>query len=43
MLRHSIEKNHAEITANDFKVTGRNFRNNVQKQKVVEALLIKQL
>ena len=42
MLRHSIEKNHAEVTANDFKVIGRNYRNNVQKRKVAEALLIKQ-
>ena len=41
MLRHSIEKNHAKVTANDFKVIERNYRNNVQKQ-VAEALLIKQ-
>ena len=31
MLRHSIEKSHAEITVNDYKVIGRNYRKNVQK------------
>ena len=35
MLRHSI-KNHAEVTVNDFKVIARNYRSNVQKQKVAE-------
>ena len=38
ILRHSIEKNHTEITVNDFKVIERNYRNNVRKQKVAEAL-----
>ena len=42
MLRHSIEKEHAEVTANDFKVIGRNYRENVLKRKVMEVLLIKQ-
>ena len=42
VLRHSIEKSHTEVTANDFKVIGRNYRNNVRKRKVAEALLIKQ-
>ena len=42
MLIHSIEKNHTEVTMNDFKVIGRNYRNNVRKRKVAEALLIKQ-
>ena len=36
------EKNHVEVTANYFKVIGRNYRNNVQKQEVAEALLSKQ-
>ena len=35
MFRHSIEKNHTEGMVNDFK-------NNVRKRKVTEALLIKQ-
>ena len=43
MLRHSIEKNHTEVTVNDFKVIGRNYRNNVRKRKVVEVMLIKQI
>ena len=43
MLRHSIEKNHTEVTVNDFKVIGRNYRNNVRKRKVVEVMLIKQV
>lgn len=42
MLWHSIEKNHTEVTVNDFKMIGRNYRNNIRKQKVMEALLIKQ-
>ena len=42
MLRHSIEKNHTEVTVNDFKVIERNYRNNVRKRKAAEALLIKQ-
>ena len=36
MLRYSLEKNHAEVTVNDFKVIARNYRNNVQKRKVGE-------
>ena len=43
MLKHCIEKNHTEVTMNDFKVIGHNYRNNVQKRKVEEALLIKQI
>ena len=42
MLRHSIKKNHAKVTVNDFKVIGGNYRNNEQKRKVAKALLIKQ-
>ena len=42
MLRHSIEKKHTEFTVNDFKVIGRNYRNNERKRKVAKALLIKQ-
>ena len=38
MLRHSIEKNYAAVTVNDFKVIARNYRNNVQKRKVVETV-----
>ena len=43
VLRHSIEKNHAVVTVNDFKVIEHNYRSNVQKRKVAEALIIKQL
>ena len=42
MLRHFVEKNHTEVKVNDFMVIGRNYRNNVRKRKVAEALLIKQ-
>ena len=42
MLKHSIEKNHAEVTVNDFMVIARNYRNNVQKRKVTETWLINQ-
>ena len=37
MLRYSIEKNHAQVTVNDFKVIGRNYRNNAQIRKVGDA------
>ena len=42
MLRNSIEKNHTEVTMNDFKVIGQYYKNNVRKQKIAGALLIKQ-
>ena len=42
ILRNSIEKNHTEVTVNDFKVIGRNYKSNVRKRKVAEALSIKQ-
>ena len=42
MLRHSIERNHAKVTVNDFQVIGCNYRNNVQKRKFAGASLIKQ-
>ena len=31
ILKHSIEKNHTEVTVNDFKVIGSSFKNNVRK------------
>ena len=42
ILKHSIEKNHTEVTVNDLRVIGRNYRKNVRKRKVAGALLIKQ-
>ena len=42
LLRHSVVKNHTEVLVNNFKVIGWNYRNNVRKRKVAEALLIKQ-
>ena len=42
MLRHSIKKNHAKVTANDFKVIERDYRSNARQRKVAEVLLIKQ-
>ena len=42
MLRPSLENNHTEVTVNDFKVIEHNFKKNVRKRKVMEALLIKQ-
>ena len=42
MLRRSVETNHIEVTVNDFKVIGRNYKNNVRKRKVAKALLINQ-
>ena len=47
VLKHSIEKEHAEVTQKDFKIIGSHFKNNGQKKnknkrKIAEALLIKQ-
>ena len=42
VLKHSSEKEHAEVTQEDFKIIGSNFKNNRLKRKVAEALLIKQ-
>ena len=42
MLKYSVEKNHTEVTMNNFKLIGRKYRNNLRKRKVAEALLKKQ-
>ena len=42
VLKHSSEKEHAEVTQEGFKIIGSNFKNNRLKRKIAEALLIKQ-
>ena len=42
ILKHTSEKEHVEITQEDFKIIGSNFKNNRLKRKIAEALLIKQ-
>ena len=42
VLKHSGEKEHVEVTQEDFKIIGSNFKNNRLKRKIAEALLIKQ-
>ena len=42
VLKHSSEKEHVEVTQEDFKIIGSNFKNNRLKRKIAEALLIKQ-
>ena len=42
VLKHSSEKEHVEVTREDFKTTGSHFKNNRLKKTVAEALLIKQ-
>ena len=39
---HSSEKQHVEVTQEDFKIIGTHFKNNRLKRKIAEALLIKQ-
>ena len=41
VLKHSSEKEHIEVTQEDFKIIGRNFKNNRLKRKMPEALLMK--
>ena len=42
VLKHSSEKEYVEVTQEDFKIIGSNFKNNRLKRKIAEALLIKQ-
>ena len=42
VLKHRSEKEHVEVTREDFKTTGSHFKNNRLKKKAAEALLIKQ-
>ena len=42
VLKHSKEKEHVEVTKEDFKNIGSHFKNNRLKRKIAEALLIKQ-
>ena len=41
-LKHSSEKEHLEVTQEDFKVIDSHFRNNRLRRKIADALLIKQ-
>ena len=42
VLKHSSEKEHVEVTQEDFKIMGSTFKINRLKRKITEALLIKQ-
>ena len=42
LLKHSSEKEHVEVTQEDFKIIGSHFKNNRLKRKIAVALLIKQ-
>ena len=42
VLKHSSEKEHVEVTQEDFKIIGIQFKNNNLIRKIAEALLIKQ-
>ena len=42
VLKRSSEKEHVEVTQEDFKVIGSHFKNNRLIRKITEALLIKQ-
>ena len=41
VLKQSSEKKHVEVTQEEFKIIGSNFKNNRLKRKIAEALLIK--
>ena len=40
VLKHSSEKEHVEVTQEEFKIIGSNFKNNRLKRKIAEILLI---
>ena len=42
VLKHSSEKEHVEVTQENFKIIGSTFKINRLKRKITEALLIKQ-
>ena len=42
VLKHSSEKEHVEVTQEDFKIIDSNCKNNRLKRKIAEALLTKQ-
>ena len=42
VLKHSSGKEHVEVTKEDFTIISSNFKNNILKRKIAEALLIKQ-
>ena len=42
VLKLSSEKEHVEVTKEDFKIISNHFKNNRLKRKIAEALLIKQ-
>ena len=42
VLKHNSEKEHVEVTQEDFEITGSHFKNNRPKRKITEALLTKQ-
>ena len=42
MFKHSVEKEHEEVTQSDFEIIGSHFNNNRLKRKIAEALLIKE-
>ena len=42
VLKHSSEKEHVEVTQEDFKIISSHFKNNRLKRKIAEALLMKQ-
>ena len=42
ILKHTSEKEHVELTKEDFKIIGSHFNNDRLKRKIAEALLIKQ-
>ena len=42
VLEHSSEKEHVEVTKEDFKIISSNFKNNRLERKIPKVLLIKQ-
>ena len=43
LFRHSIEGGHPVLDMNNYKFIGKGYKNNVRKQKIAEALLIKEM
>ena len=43
LFKHSVESRHQILDMNKYKITEKGYKNNVRKQKIAEALLIKEM
>ena len=41
LFKHSVESRHDPVLKNDFRIIGKDYRNNTSRRKIAEALFIK--